>query len=387
LSEPYEIETEVRLRRPPWALLALVPAIVLGVWIAKTVGIWLLFLPVPFAWLFSRRVVHAHVRASKEGLRIGERLVPRAALGTPLVRHDDAHTYVAFRGRQNIDVAVPNNIEADALMRALAMDAGSTAADIPLILAPTTAFKVTAIAAMLAVFLSWRALHSSLVWVVLGALSLALFIGGGLRRVTLRVGADGLALRPLVGRDRFIGHEDITDVHAEGATVVIVTNGGERVALEARGAHSETRRDGARDDEAAAVVRRIAQARTEHREGANAPALSAALDAGGRTAREWLAELKRLGEGAAATFRTIGVAREQLFDVALSTTAPLRDRIAALVALRGTLKKDEETRVRVAAARIAAPDVRDRMVRVLDASDDEALENELHAITTDQRAP
>ncbi len=107
----------------------------------------------------------------------------------------------------------------------------------------------------------------------------------------------------------------------------------------------------------------------------DAPQAALALDRGDKSAREWIEKLRGIGRGANATFRSAQVTREQLLRIVESTTAEARERLAALVALREGMSEEEKPRVRVAAERCAAPDLRERMVRVAFApSDDEVAE-------------
>ena len=198
-------------------------------------------------------------------------------------------------------------------------------------------------------------------------------------RVRLRIGTDGIVARDLFG-SRFVSHAEITDVSAEGSRVRIARANGNDIQLEVPVPKAEREHPPAVIDEAVAIVRRLRQAQSAHREGSPATDLSAALDRGARTTREWLADLRKLGEGTVATFRTVGIARDEILDVVTSTTATAKDRIAALIALRPTLREDEKTRVRVATERIAAPELREQMVRVLDEDDELALTEALEAV-------
>jgi hypothetical protein len=182
-------------------------------------------------------------------------------------------------------------------------------------------------------------------------------------------------------RRRFVPHADIVGVSAEDARVVIGRTNGTELRFEVPVYKAEHGKPSpAAHDEAAAIARRIRQAQRAHREGAPVTDLSAALDRGARTTSEWLADLRKLGQGTVATFRTAPVSREQIFDVVTSTTATAKDRVAALVALRPSLRDDEKTRIRVATEHIAAPELRDQMIRVLDEDDELAMTEALAAV-------
>lgn len=367
MSDAFEKTTNVRFHRPRlWGLLAILPLILVAVFVTKFTGALFLLFPVPFVFLLANRVTEARVVASAEGLRVGSRLVPREAFKRALVRHEGETTYVALKGRANVDVEVSSNVEADALLEALRLDAASAAAEFPLADHDDASFAVV-LGMLLASFVLFRLVPSApAFFAVLAVGTLLLAALRIARHVTLRVGADGIVVRRALRRERFVPHDAIRDIHAEGRTIVIERSDGHRFGFDVPIKTGERTPAPPDDDEANAIVRRIHQARRAFQEGKAAPELSALLGRGSRTTREWLAELRRLGEGAASTFRTIGVAREQLFDVVESTTARATDRIAALIALRATLREQDKPRVRVAADRIAAPELRERMVRILE---------------------
>lgn len=382
--ERFEVTTNVRFPRSKrWALVALVPMILLALGLGKLFGIWFFLLPSPFVLFFANRVVHANVIASAEGLRIGERLVPRSALTSALVRHEHDLTYVSFQGDQRVDVEVTSNVAAEELLRALKLDAASSAVEIPLQKTASPQLRFLPIVAMILGFFAMREFHPQLSALMVAAAAVAVFVVlmRLALRVTLRVGADGIVFHEALKKERFVSHDAIEDVRAVDDMIVVTSKDGREMTFTLPGARSSSRespRDQAhRNDEAEAVVRRIRQARQAFREGANAPELTVALARGSRSLRDWLTDLRRLGEGAASTFRTISIAREQLFDVVESTTAAAKDRIAAMVALRATLREEEKPRIRVAAERIAAPELRERMVRILDAEDDRVIEETL----------
>ncbi len=385
--ERFEATTNVRFPRSKrWAFVALVPMILLSVALGKFVGIWFFLLPGPLVLFFANRIVRANVVASAEGLRIGQRLVPRSALSSALVRHDHDVTYVSFQGDQRVDVEVTSNVAAEELLRALKLDAASSAVEIPLQKTASPQLRFLPIVAMIVGFLAMRTFHPQISALMIAAAGIAVFVVA-MRlalRVTLRVGADGIVFHEALKKERFVSHDAIKDVRAIDDMIVVELNDGQEMTFTLPGSRSSSRespRDRAhRNDEAEAIVRRVRQARQAYREGANAPELTVALARGSRSVRDWVTELRRLGEGAASTFRTIGIAREQLFDVVESTTAAARDRIAAMVALRATLRDEEKPRIRIAAERIAAPELRERMVRILDAEDEAAVEEELREL-------
>ena len=381
---PLELERNVRRRRSPfWALGALVLVVGLVYLMRSGLGVWFLLFPGSFAFFFAKRTTLSKIHASEEGLRIGgDTLIPRASLASPLVRHEDGATYVAFAGRRGIDVEVKNNLEADALLEALALDADSAAIEVKLTRTPSA----LVIVAMLFATIIFASLPFLLMQTGLGlamtaaTFVLAFFAMRLVLGVRMRVGTDGLMIRELFRR-RFVPYASVLDVGAEESRLVVRRTNGTELKFEVPVYKGEGGRPSAAAyDEASAIARRIRQAQNAHREAAPALDLSAALDRGARTTREWLDQLRKLGEGTVATFRTVGVSRDQIFDVVTSTTAAAKDRVAALVALRPSLREEEKKRIRIATEKIAAPELRDQMVRVLDDDDEVALTEALEAV-------
>jgi len=192
------------------------------------------------------------------------------------------------------------------------------------------------------------------------------------RSVRLRVGADGVTVKRGFGARTFFAHDAIRDVRAEDGTVVLEPLHGETMRFSVS-ARRRPRKHEDVGEVAASIVRRVREAREAFRQLADAPEAALVLDRGERSTREWLQDLEALGEGATASFRRANVSREQLLHVVESTSASARERLAAIVALRPKLTEEEKPRVRVAAERCVLPALRERMVRVADAADDEDL--------------
>jgi hypothetical protein len=393
----YELDTVVRRPLSPARLIAIGVGLFAMSFVLRGVAFLVtaliatgLFARLALAAASSRRV---HIVASEQGLRIGQRLVPRAAFHGALLKHQDGRTFVALRGRTNLDVEVPNNLEGDALVRALGLDAASSTLEVALTHAPSAR--------------AWGIVAATLAATILGtifgpsALVKAAAAGGGIAlivatiwaasRLVLHIGADGLAFRGPLRRREFIPHEKITHVASDGDAIVLGLAGEDRIVLRVggmqtgQGVERQRALDEQRADEAAAVVRRIQQAqRAFHEHAAGADALTAVLDRGRQSAREWLDQLRRVGEGAEGAFRTMGVARSRLFELVESTNANASERIAAAIAIRTRIAEDEKPRVRVAAERCAEPELRERMIRILDAEDDE-LEKLVEELSEDHR--
>jgi hypothetical protein len=372
-DERYTLEeTTVRFARSKlWLTLSFAPSLAMLAFGMK-VGALLFLFPLPAAIGFLlKRTERARVVASNEGLRVGDLSLPRAALESALVRHDGPSTYVELRGKHDVEIEVANNVEADALVRALGLDAGRTTLDVRVDLAPNPFVAAAVLLALVGVAVALALVGQPAFAILSCFLAIAIVFTTG--RASLRIGADGIALRRRWTAARFIPHDQIGSVDLDGTHLVVRETSGRETRFSVRG-------QGTLDDEGRAIARRIVQARQAHRASDAAPELSIALDRGAQTTREWLADLRKLGEGTVATFRTIGVAREQLFEVVESTAATAKDRVAALVALRSHLREEDKTRIRVLTERIAAPELRDNMVRVLDHEEDDELLEALEAV-------
>ncbi len=385
--------TNVRRRSSWWWLLTTLPFLAIPfLRIGSDFNLIALIVPFTiFALMTVAREREAEIDASAEGLRIDGKLVPRSKLVSAMLHHEGSRTFVSFRGKRGIDVEVPNNIEGDALIRSLGLDAAHAAIELTLFSpAKIGPASLALIAILLAALLFALVAHSSAGVMILAIAAVASFVAAMLSTGTrLRVGADGITVRHTLGTPRFIPHDAITRVSAEGETITIETTsvGTLRMALPpARVQETQEQRD-ERTDQTANIVRRIEQARQAFRDlGGNVPELATVLERKARTTRDWRADLERVGRGATAAYREVGATREQLLALAESTAATARERIAAIVALKRTLTEEEKPRIRVAADRCAEPELGARMVRVLDTDDDAVLEDALDATERDHEA-
>ncbi len=322
------------------------------------------------------------VDASREGIRVGVRSIPRSKLKTALLRREADKTFVLLRGkglRTSVDVEVPNDEKADELCTALGLDAKTTTAEFALMRpssSPRRLFVIAGLvfaAAMVGLVTAATHLHTPVLFIgliVLFAVTLPMLIFA--QQVKLRIGADGLVVQQMFGRRKFFSHDDIDYVMADGRAVVIKPKHGDEVKLTV-GGQSKTRQAKDLDLQAQSIVWRVEKAREAFVALAGNVPDAAALARGSRSSAEWLEQLRRVGEGATATFRSANLTREQLFAIVESTTALARERLAALVALHAGLSEDEKPRIRVAADRCVRPALREKMVRVADASTDDDL--------------
>jgi len=377
------IDATVRRRHSRWWLVAALPFSLLAFATASSAWALAFIAPVIIAFVLTHpRITSSRVEVTGEGVRVDGDFYPRARFTAASLLHEGRDTFVALRGKNAIDIAVPNNVEGDAIIRALGLDAAHATASYSVRVAPSRkALALFAIALAPSVFaMLWMLLLGSVAFLGVGILSFvgALILFETARRATLRVGADGLVIAPLAGRGRFLPHDAITNVERERNGISLTTTTGETLHVKlppvAEG------REAAHDDELANMMRRIGQAQRAFRAfGGATPELATVLDRNARATRDWLADLRRVGEGAQSAYRDVTASREALFALVESATADVSARIAAAIALKKTLTDEEKPRVRVAAERCVHPELRERLVRVIETDDDAELERALDA--------
>lgn len=348
---------------------------------------WWVIGPIIAAIRARPKIENTNVLASSDGLRVGGKLYPRAKLTSALLRHEGSRTWVALRGKglmesSSVDVEVANDEKADELCAALGLDAKSTTAEFAMFHSPPairnalvvfTGMMIAAAAIGIAAQQALMPLFAFAAFAGVFALGLPLLYLA--RRARLLVGADGIVFKRGFEKREFVSHAEIADVSANGAEVVVARKHGKPLTLSVGGERARRTRDRSEHElQAQSVVWRIQKAREAFAALAgDVPQAALVLDRAGKTAREWLDELRRAGAGANATFRGAMLSREQLLRVVESTTAAARERLAAAVALHEGMTTEEKPRIRVAAELCAEPALRERMVRVVDAPSDDEL--------------
>ena len=159
-------------------------------------------------------------------------------------------------------------------------------------------------------------------------------------RVRVTVGADGLRVRPVLGRARFVPFASLDTTSVGDGTLALHLRDGATVTLRA-----------IRDARALAHIEEQV-ALHGGRELDPGP-----LARAGRTTRAWISDLRAVSEGS-ASFRSLAIPRDSLWNAVEDAAAPPSARAAAAVALRDALSDDERARLRAVARTCAAPHLR-----------------------------
>lgn len=336
----------------PWASFVNVPWIVLG----------------PFVLFIQSRKTKRdvmYVDATRERVRLGDEIVSCSMLRKPYTRYDGDRTYVALRGKRpwgvDADVLVRDDAEADRLCAIV----GARSQTVELSYhrqrnvgaAVIAAIGVGVLASLLGMLLHVYIAPFAVFGFILALFFVVLPLVLYQQHVNVRIGADGLVVKAGFARRRFVSHGDVRSVTAEGFDAIVTLASGETMRLDCSNAPGAV--------EAAWRAYIAASA---------APNAELALDRGGKTIHEWVEQLRRVGKGASATFREAGMTREELMRVIESTSAAAKARLAAVVALREGLTEEEKPRIRVAADQCVEPAMRERLVRVAFASDEEMID-------------
>ncbi len=317
------------------------------------------------------RVVPRLIRASEEGLQVGEQFIARRDLKEALVIPEDAgkplRVRVAPRGlRLPLELVAGDAAESRRLLRALGFDASQSVvrfrtlskllSDNGWILALIFGVTVMVATSVTSGRVSTGSTLASAT-VLAGLIAFAAALAIVLLPTRLSVGADGLVLA-WAGRKRFLGYGDIDFVatydrsfgRSQLRGVEVFLKSGETVKIPIE----QGRSPGAR---VAIIEERIAEAMESFRAGDTAGD-AAMLARGGRTASAWVEKLRSIGAGANAGPRTAPLARDRLFRIVEDPQAKATDRVAAAVALSAEIGDRDRDRLRVAAEAVAAPRLR-----------------------------
>ncbi len=333
----------------------------LGIWGAMMLGIghlptaaWLVGWFAFFGWAslmgrLAKRVTMRELVATADIIRIGKTVVPKKEIQTATPMRDGGSHYVRLvrsLGRR-IDVMVSSEEEAADVLHQLGLDAESTACSFPVQPAKGSKRLLALLPFGLAAFF-WMggATMVGSSYFPLGAflLAIAFYARQRATRISLVVGTDGVQATSLM-KSAFYKHSAIARVEANGAEVAIHLRSGEVLGYKV----TQQRKPKADDIELARrICERIGAARHAAESATTDEASTTSLGRGGRSPREWLEFLRRVGDGAEASFRKASVSRDALLRTLENPAARSLDRLTAMVSLAKTLGADEAVRVRVA---------------------------------------
>ncbi len=325
----------------------------------------------------------APVRADIEGLRVGEERTPREritrALYVPRSIGDVPLVRVERRRQSTVEIVVRDEHEAQGILAALGHDVSrsrvSFSAWSPLFGSWLRYLIVPVMIAAAVLSATLMSRVPSPPYPLFAAMALVALTFGVPARV--EVGADGVLVR-WFGTRRFIPASKIgyaeryesgfgrnrhlgVRLHLEGGDTYSVVVGGARWA----------------EDDAEALVERIDEVMAAHRK--SVVTSTEALARRGRPVREWVRDLRCIGVGADASFRSAELDRELLWRVYESPTSTPEARAAAAVALAAQATPETSRRIRVTANALAEPALREAITAAT-SDDDEALSNALRGL-------
>jgi hypothetical protein len=277
-----------------------------------------------------------------------------------------------------ITLVVQDAAEAESILRALRMDVshatvtftatkGGQRGHIIRTLLCVFAYGVlTALGIVLGRFLPALRHQSFLLWpTLLGPLVV------GSARVT--VGADGVLIRPYLGRRRFLPYANILSAELEANDVVLTLRSGKPVRFGMGNRQF--------DSAGQAFVQRIRTGKEEQGSGVAPPSPAALVARGQRSVRAWLAGLQELAGLERATYRRPVVPAEQFWRIVEDARGAPEVRAGAAVALRSSLDGEGRERLRVASEACASPKLRAAFDAVRSEKGEAAVEEALEAVT------
>lgn len=404
MAQRYECEGAVVLRHNRQRLLfASVPAFLgLGM-VALSVALGVGALAIPASPLFIISFIGALltyranddpvrsqelVVADRAGLYLDGRLVvARAAVTSAYVQPGRPPIVRIERGLwPELSIEVPTLEQGRALLAALGFDASrevlklrAASGMLDLSTSELLLKHVLPLVASIVVIAASAATKQALgvaVGAVLATVAGALLARRALERTQVEIAAEGVRLS-WAGRARLLRYEDIERVNVapresggqlirgveitlvDGARVYVPCGTDDRLLLDPR-----------------ALAAHLVEARAAHAQRAVAGPVPA-LERRGRSPREWITELRRLGAGAGADHRTAALDPDALVRVLEDPAAPPAARAAAAVAVAPGDPRLKE-RIRVAAGTTASPRLRVALEQAAgDEADDAALEEAL----------
>lgn len=310
-------------------------------------------------WWRERR---GRVRADEEGLFLDdERIVARADIrhGHVLER-DGRHVVRLGRMLRLVDLAVDDPAEGDAVLRAMRLDAEKSVAVYAMnhgtfgmsFVRGGLLGGVGAVSVIAGLLLTMRDALGTL-WLV-GALT-GITVMAMNQLVRVAVGADGVRVRRLASRARFIPFAAIVEAKTDGRNVTLTLRDGKSIRMHhPAGKRFKPLLFADRAEEGSKLVERINEGIERHR---RASAGASLLARGERDTRAWMRDIV-LASDEHASFRAPAFPPDDLWRVVEDPAAATTARAAAALALRNRLDDEGRARLRIAADACAAPKLR-----------------------------
>ena len=327
------------------------------------------------AWFWAGRSLEGALTVDDRGVTVGEgasalRFERGDLTEAMAIPGDPPRVQLTVRGDAVVDVAVASLEAADALLDRVGLDPRHRALRFP-----ARALVKQVAGALGGVFLgSYIGFYLGLLLVVTGlpvamflAPPLALIFGSlgavSTRPIELRVGTDGLTLRGAF-KTRFVPFADLAGVGENSGDPMLYYRDG----------HTEVIWNSAvsrRPDLLAALQHRVNGALASNAEHDGLMARAAILERRGRPLAEWRDEVARVADPT-KDYRHTGLSRREVEALLADVRSPVEHRIAAAMALRSLDAGEGPTRVRVAAAGCASPEMRAALEGAGDGTLDEA---------------
>lgn len=328
------------------------------------------------AWNRWWREERGDLRADETGLWRGNELVLRrsAVRHGHVLRRDDRIFVRLGRMLGSVDIEVADEEEGNALLAAMRLDAAHSVAQYPMTHGTWRGSLVRAVLGVLPVLLVP-------LLGVLGALPLQLFLASLLassvatvlyalnQMLRVSVGADGVRVRHLLQRARFVPFSAIEDAVTDGRDITLRLAGGEEIVMHHPAGRSSKRLGFTdRAEEGRKLVERIKAQVEAHR--SSTAADPATFARSGRETAQWVRDVVSAAD-VNASYRTPAVPPDELWRIVEDAAAPATARAGAAVALRGGLDEEGRVRLRATADACAAPRLRVALETVASGEDDE----------------
>lgn len=326
----------------------------------------------------------------------GNRIATRSELRQAFVVTTKEMTFVRLErhGKSTpLFVRVAHADEGDALVRALGLDAKSTAAEMTIAstllgmpIGKQLMVMLLPVVGFVASFIVLAGLPKEMVGPIFGAGIVALVayvLTMTLAPTSVRIGTDGVEARWL-GQRRFYAFTAIQSFQAyvdhHGTKV---HHGVELRLRDGTFARLPTGQGRTARDEASRLLHRI-RAAHEARSAGHVARTTDLLARTNADTTEWIRALKRVGAGA-FDHRRAAVRIDDLLAVVEDASLPPLQRASAAVAAVASGEEDASRRVRVAASATASPELRKVLARIADTTEEEELAAALDEVERGQK--